>query len=101
MLQMKETWTNETKGHIIGDSGWYEPYTDNLGQLFRALQKEFGRCMSKVYQDTPDGEPDAIGWYFEKKREYEDADKFRIRGEDRYYIAGTWVFMRDAKEIEV
>jgi hypothetical protein len=40
MLQVKETYVNETKGYQFGDVPWYEPYTDNIGKLFRTMQKE-------------------------------------------------------------
>ena len=90
MLQIKEVWINGSAGHVIGDSEWYEPSTDNLGELFKSLRKEYGRCVSKVYQDTPDGTADPIGWVFEKARKYEDTQE--------KYIQETWVTHRQVKE---
>ena len=52
-----------------GDSGWYSPWTMDKGKLFRSLRREFGRCTGRVYVDTPDGTPDAIGWVFVGKRD--------------------------------
>lgn len=111
MLEIRETYTNETKGHQFGQTEWYEPWTDDLGRLFRSLQREYGRCMSKVYADpvkpqseraplphTPlaerpeYGPPVQTGWYFEKRMRYEDA-----RGNDPerdYYTRGVWVQYR-------
>lgn len=88
-FEIKETWTNETCGYHLGDSGWYEPYTDNIATLFRSLQREYGRCVSRVYVDTPDGESDAIGWYFEKTLPYEDA-----RSKHDVFVRGCWVTYR-------
>ena len=76
---IKETWVDKTKGCLIGDSGFYEPFTSNLGELFRSLQKEYGRCTGYVYI----GDDKPIGWVFEKKVKYTDVNEF--------YINETWV----------
>lgn len=54
----------------LGDTEWYETFTDNKGELFRSLQKEHGRA-SKMYIDTKDGAKQ-IGWVFSKRRRYDD-----------------------------
>lgn len=98
MLQINESYVNQTKGHRFGESGWYEPFTDSRAKLFRSLQREFGRCVSRVYQDTPDGKPDAIGWVFEKRMRYDDA---RGNNADRdFYIREVWVTLRLVKDEE-
>ena len=74
MLVIKETYINETKGWIIGESGFYPPFTDDRGELFRSIQKECGRCISKVYVDDIDGNAHPIGWVFEKRKKYSDSD---------------------------
>lgn len=56
---------------------------DELGQLFRSLQGEHGRCVSKVYITTRTEEAVPVGWVFQKRREYEDTGK--------PYLAETWV----------
>lgn len=35
-LMIKETYVNQTKGYSFGESGWYEPYTNDKGELTRA-----------------------------------------------------------------
>ena len=65
----------------LGDTEWYETFTDNKGELFRSLQKEHGRA-GKMYIDTEDG-PKQIGWVFKKRRRY--ADCFDT------YIHEVWV----------
>ncbi len=83
MLITQETYINATERCVIGETGWYEAFTDDLGKLFRALQKAYGGCVSKVYVDTPDGTPDEIGWVFQRQDKYEDADK--------WYTLEVWV----------
>jgi hypothetical protein len=98
-LQIRETFTNETRGYRSDWSEWYEPYTDNIGRLFRGMQREYGRCVGRIYVDAPrDGSAfgavgsSACGWYFEKKVEYEDSGRF---GRPRaFYTRGVWVEMR-------
>jgi len=95
MLQIQETYINQTRGHRFGESGWYKPFTDDKGKLFRSLQREYGKCTSRVYQDTPDGKPDAIGWVFEKRMRYEDA---RGKHPERdFYTREVWVTIRQVK----
>lgn len=96
MLQIKESYVNQTKGYRYGDSGWYETWTDNTAKLFRTLQQEFGRCMGKIYRDgllLPNGEHKPVGWVFEKRMKYDDA-----RGHDPekdFYIREVWVEVRE------
>jgi hypothetical protein len=95
-MLVSEVFINATKGHRFGESEPYEPYTDNIGELFRAMQKEYGRCTSAVYVETPAGPPQRVGWVFEKRMRYEDA-----RGNDRerdYYTREVWVTLYDRFE---
>lgn len=93
-LEVSETYIDETRGCIFGDSGgWYEPYTENVGRLFRNMQQEFGRCTGTVYVDTAQGETMATGWVFSKRVEYDDAHRIR-RKEDRTYVREVWVSLR-------
>lgn len=88
-LHISETWVNATKGHGVGQSGIYETFTDDLGELYRRLRGEYGRCISRIYIDCrvypghelSDTKP--IGWVFQKRRQYEDCDET--------YLAETWV----------
>ena len=97
-LQIQESFVSieadGEKSYRLGESDWYEPFTDELGQLFASLRREYGGCTGKVYQDTPDGDPDPIGWVFEKKVEYEDADRAGLQGRDRFYTRQVWVTYR-------
>jgi len=73
---------------LLGDSDYYEPYTDNIGKLFLNFQREYGRCVSKVYIDTLGGAK-PIGWVFQKLRKYTDCNE--------HYLAETWITLHSAK----
>ena len=105
MLMISETFVNASDGYRFGESEPYEPYTDDVGSLFRAMQREYGRCVSSIYVDMPTGtklaDADApagkvkrVGWVFQKQMEYED---WRGRG-DRYYTREVWVTLHDAPD---
>lgn len=91
-MLIQEAYFNATRGYRYGISDWYEPYTENVGRLFRDFQQEYGRCISKVYLDTKKGTIQ-VGWVFQKRVLYEDArpdwtGKYR---KDDYYIREVWV----------
>ena len=65
-----------------GDCDWYEPFTNNIGKLFRSLCKEFGRCISKMYRDY-NGQHLMCGWVFEKRHQYSDTKE--------WYKVETWI----------
>ena len=63
---IKETWIFDGK-YISGESGWYEPYTDKPGDLFRSLKREYGLCSGRMYRDS-NGQQIACGWVFRKRK---------------------------------
>lgn len=83
MLVINESLVNKTNNVFCGESEFYEPFTDHLGDLFRSLQKTYGRCTGKVYIDAPDGRSWPVGWVFEKKDKYDDGSGT--------FIAETWI----------
>ena len=116
-LMIKETYVNSSEGHRIGESEWSEPYTDDLGELFRSSQKEYGGCKSRMFADVrlPGDAFVAFGvivpvrytvmwcgWVFSRREHYEDARpipgtngrKFR---ESDYYTREVWVQFRPAQ----
>lgn len=79
-LYCEETWINQDKGWNCGSSGISETFTDNLGELYRCLQAEYGRCIGKVYIDTDEPHnPKAIGWVFLQRMKYEDVNETFLR----------------------
>jgi hypothetical protein len=105
MLMILETYVNDTEGHQFGDSGWYEPFTENRGELFRSLRREFGGCVSRVYQDVLIRRPAAThgvyrrgtytvktaGWVFSRRERYDDARP----GDKTTYVREVWVQLRE------
>ena len=100
MLQVNEVFTQVVEkdsgeegwdkvAYLNGESGWYEPFTDDLGRLFKSLRREYGRCVSRVYQDTPDGTADPIGWVFQKRAKYTDSPET--------YLQEVWVMHKQVK----
>jgi hypothetical protein len=87
-MLIEETMVNATKGWRFGASGLYEPFTDDLSVLYRALRSEHGRCIGKVYIDTAEGTK-AIGWVFQKRARYDDCNET--------YLQETWVTLHDAE----
>lgn len=89
MIEVKETWVSVEgkKRYQIGTSGWYESFAEETGELFRACQREYGRCISRMYVDVAvafhKAKAKAIGWVFEKRKQYSDCDKT--------YIQETWI----------
>ena len=80
--------TDDEKHYRCGDSGLYEPYTDNIKQLFYSYMREYGRCVSKVYIDTDQGVK-AVGWVFQKRMKYTDCNDT--------YLQETWVTLHESK----
>lgn len=79
-MLIQETHINRTEGYMLGEAEPYEPFTEDTGKLFRELQREYGRCISKAYVD-PDGKQ--IGWVFQKLTKYQDSNET--------YLAETWI----------
>lgn len=97
-LYVSESYVNATKGYEFGESGPQEAYTDDPGELFRALRREYGRCIGKVYVDDRSGDPAlvrAVGWVFVKRMRYEDA---RPGDPDPTYLREVWVTLHDAPD---
>jgi hypothetical protein len=78
---------NETKGYRFGSSGVFETSAETVGELYRDMRREYGRCTGKVYIDTADGRAKAIGWVFVKREKYEDT------GEP--FLMSTWAMVHD------
>lgn len=86
-MLVQETTLNVTGGWIVGESDLQEALTDDVGKLFRLCQNEYGRCVSSVYIDGPDGKAKRIGWTFQKQARFEDT------GEP--FILETWITLHD------
>ena len=88
-LLVQEEWVNATKGYRTGSSEIYETWCETVGELFKAMQKEYGRCKGKVYI----GENTHIGWVFEKLEHYTDTNE--------PYLLETWVTVHNSPPVKV
>lgn len=78
-LYIETTGKNKTQNCIFYADEVTETQFNAVGNLFNSLQKEYGKCISKMYI----GDHNQIGWVFEKRIKYNDCDE--------YYIQETWV----------
>jgi hypothetical protein len=79
--------TADNKIYSLGESGLFEPFIDNILQLFRTFQSEYGKCISKLYIDLPDSDAHPVGWIFEKRVKYSDSKET--------YLQQVWVTLHD------
>src|SRR5262245_42077760 len=95
-MKIKEDYVNATEGYGYGDSmidladTIFDPESPTLiGDIFQASQKEYGRCISKVYVDFKDKTrpPIQVGWVFQKRVKYEDSKDT--------YLREVWVTLYD------
>ena len=77
------------EGEIVYESEVYESAYEDVGELFRACRREYGRCISKVYIDRNDGTSQAIGWVFLKRVPYQDAP-------NETYLQEAWITVHKA-----
>ena len=82
-----ESTINRTEGYRIYDTVQpiKETYFDEdvtPGEIFRACQKEHGRCDSKVYVSVGSGNFQ-IGWVFVKRVKYDDCNET--------FLQETWI----------
>lgn len=93
-LYMQTTYVNETKGYQMGEE---EPFPldqsvcPTIPQVFKWARREYGRCQSKVYVDTPAGTI-PCGWVFEKRRKYDDCKE--------QYLQHTWITILEKTKCE-
>lgn len=97
-LKVRETYLNETKGYVFGESEVMDAYAETTGEVFRNAQEEFGRCVSKMYRDVAEGPPIQVGWVFQKRMTYEDSR--RPFAENDYYLREVWVEVFSEYETE-
>lgn len=96
LLFVQESWLerrDDGKTYGLGDSEVYETSycKGEIKKLFKLCMREYGRCTSKVYRDSDTG-THAIGWVFEKRKQYEDSTDT--------YILETWVTLHDAPPVK-
>ncbi len=81
-ILIQENYVNKSQNLRCGESDVYESRHETKTELYKGLVKEFGRCVSRMYNDGPKGTK-CIGWVFEKRMKYDDSDET--------FIQQTWV----------
>jgi hypothetical protein len=82
-LAIQEEYVNATEGYFLSEPVVTEdPFTEDIGEIFKFAQKEHGRCISSIYIDEEGGRK-RVGWVFQKRVQYEDS-------EDSFLLE-TWV----------
>ena len=76
----KDTGVNATEGYTMYSESDIE-FQEYQG--FKALVKEFGRCISRQYVDGSNGKAISIGYVFQKREFYSDTKES--------FIKETWV----------
>ncbi len=72
MIYIQETYVDETQNCQQGADGWFETFTDNIGDLYRSLKKEYGNASNMYIDRINGGAPVKIGWVFTGRDHYED-----------------------------
>lgn len=88
-ILIQEEYVNKTQSLRCGSSDVYESRYETMGDLYRGLVKEFGRCVSKMYVDKKDGGAKCIGWVFEKRMKYDDSNET--------FMQETWISVHEQK----
>jgi hypothetical protein len=91
MILIQESWTDETNGGGLGDSGVFLSRFETVSEVYKHYSREAGRCISKVYVDTPRG-PQAIGWVFQQRKKYDDSDET--------FLLDTWITIHTAPPVK-
>lgn len=93
MLWISEEHFDRTRGYCFEQIPLYETRYENneVKKLFLALQKEYGRCRSRVYVDKSDGTHQQVGWVFEKRNQYDDCNE--------KYTREVWVTVKRVVDV--
>lgn len=97
-LWVSETYVNADKGYTYGDQPPYESFTDDPGELYRRMRREYGRCTGSVRVDTADGKSIKIGWVFHRRVPYEGPHR---AGQPTTYLQETWITLYDKQDTVV
>lgn len=93
LIEIKDKNLDTEKRTIYSEGPVYESAHETISSLFLALQREYGKCVSKQYRDvTVDGKPvvKQIGWVFEKRTAYEDSWLIK-KGQPKTFLQETWI----------
>lgn len=94
---------NGTRNYRISDPVLSETKYTDKSTLYKALVKEYGRCISKMYVDVS-GRPTQIGWCFARRELYSDyrlnkqiKSLSKEERDEKTFICVTWVSIHTRK----
>ncbi len=87
-LDSGERYHNYEESIDLADTYMGEDAT--IGEIYRASQKEHGRCTGKVYIDTQSRGTISVGWVFVKRQKFDDSSET--------FLMETWVTLVDKDE---
>ena len=94
LVEIKDRNLDTEKRTIFSESKVCATKHTTVSSLFLALQREYGKCVSKQYVDEKqeDGTFKAkqIGWVFEKRVKYDDAWLIK-KGQPTTFLQEAWV----------
>jgi len=78
------TFVDATRDLRVGEEGPDDSNCDSVKELFKKVNKEYGKCVSSIFRDIP-GTKDVerIGWVFQKRVPYSDIKET--------YLQEVWV----------
>ena len=88
-MYIQITHIDDTRHLCLDKDTWHE-YDGKKQKLFTEMQREYGRCISKMFVDRKNLPPLVIGWVFEKFTKYEDSSE--------KFIKHTWVEVAEKVE---
>jgi hypothetical protein len=80
--------TDDGTSRVFADFEEDDP-PDTIGRIYREARAEYGRCQSKVFNETKDGTVTHVGWFFVKRVDYVGRSYNDLT--PKSYLQGAWV----------
>ena len=73
---IQESHVDLDQDQVYYQTEMYEPRAGSIGELFRDLRSEFGRCTGKIHCDCKDGKVHDVGWLFQSRVTNDDGGSY-------------------------
>jgi len=88
-LYISEQYFNIDEQYCYADGPIYETAYTDVGSLYRALQKMYGRCTGKIMSPCFGQQATAVGWIFRSRVKYE--------GGNDTFLREVWVTVHESE----